>query len=98
MPISYPEVEESVPVLLRQHFLLELVEAVVDDEEGFGELLTVCRGVSGGDEAAISLLFGELSERFDREPGVVGEILDAPSPAAAFAAHVNAHNDRIRLR
>lgn len=67
-PINYPTVDESVPVLLNQHFRVELIEAVENDTDGFDELLKACRGVSGGDDAAISLLFGELSTQFDRNP------------------------------
>jgi len=98
MMIRYPTVDESVPLLVPLHFALELVEAVLNDEDGMKKLLEVCGGVSGGDDAAISMLFRDLSNQFDQDPAAADEILDAWSPAAMLAEKVKAQNERTRVR
>ncbi|WP_432951345.1 hypothetical protein ACQPXM_41265 (plasmid) [Kribbella sp. CA-253562] len=93
-----PDMTEAVPLLLEQHFDLDLIEAVTYDDEGQAELLAACGGVCSGDAASLSLLFGELADEFDREPTYRDKVLDSLRPAAALARQVQARNDALQIR
>jgi hypothetical protein len=80
-----PVLTEAVPLLMEQHFSVELIEAVLGDPDGIDPLLVVCARMSGGDAATLSVVFGELSACFDRTPHAVEAILDSFAPAAEFA-------------
>ncbi|RKT55014.1 hypothetical protein [Saccharothrix australiensis] len=70
-------------MLVEQHFVFELVEALKNDEEGFPALVAACTGFSGGDEATISVLFAEVSAALDA-PGALDSVLGSPEgPAVA---------------
>ncbi|GAA1616397.1 hypothetical protein GCM10009789_82980 [Kribbella sancticallisti] len=93
-----PDMTEVVPLLLEQHFDLDLIEAVTFDDDGQADLLAACSGVCSGDAASLSLLFGELADQFEREPKYRDEVLDALRPAAALARQVQARNVALRVR
>jgi hypothetical protein len=86
---------ESVSLLLDRYFPGDLVEAVMgDDTEGYDRLVAVCATAcavfSGGDTAAISVLFAEVSERLTDT--MVDRILDSPDgPAATLAVVFHQH-------
>ncbi|ONI79720.1 hypothetical protein ALI144C_23475 [Actinosynnema sp. ALI-1.44] len=84
---------DVVWLLVEQHFVFELVEALKDGGAGFPVLVAACAGVSGGDEATISVLFGEVSTALDA-PGELDAVLDsAEGPAVALAGRVRARHD-----
>jgi hypothetical protein len=93
-----PDMTEAVPLLLEQHFDLDVIEAVTLDDDGWTELLAACRGVCSGDAASVSLLFGELAEQYDHDPSYRDEVLNSWQPAAALARQVQARNDALRIR
>lgn len=88
-------IDELVDVLLDSHMLVEVADAVRDDDQ-YEVLAQVCSTLSSGEAGTIGLVFGEVSDILDADAAALRAVLDADSPAAALADLVRQHHDSIR--
>lgn len=89
------DLDDLVDVLLDDRMLVEVAEAVRDDER-YAELVRVCATLSGGEAGTLSLVFGEVSDALDADPAALWAVVEADAPAVAFGELLRAHHDGMR--
>lgn len=96
---AHQNLADTVGQLVHDHFPVALAEAVLYlDSDDFDTLVDTCSRISGGDAASISMVFRDVSARYD-DQAELSAILDGDeAPAVALAAAVRAHHDSLRQR
>lgn len=90
------EVSELVSVLLDTHMLVEVADAVRDDDQ-YEVLAQVCAELSGGEAGTISIVFAEVCDTMDVDAAALRAVVDADAPAVALAELVRRHHDGMRV-